>query len=123
MLNEGNFILCLWELYLVVIPFYYGSGSDSGTVINYGSGSDFLASYGSGSTTLVKRPYLKPLLLSRAERLNLLPNPQENENEAAHCVLSTLCGYIYLYLVFRGWKAGELNFRSTEQTGNILQHF
>jgi hypothetical protein len=50
-----------------VISFYYGSGSGSGTVINYGSGSDFLArygsvsasqkvtapsSYGSGSTTL-----------------------------------------------------------------------
>ena len=38
MLNEGNqihnFISC----------------SDSGTVINYGSGSDFLTCYGSGST-------------------------------------------------------------------------
>jgi hypothetical protein len=34
-----------------VIPFFYGSGScsGSGTVINYGSGSDFLARYGSGS--------------------------------------------------------------------------
>ncbi len=35
-----------------MIPFYYGSGSDSGsgTVINYSSGYDFLAFYGSGST-------------------------------------------------------------------------
>jgi hypothetical protein len=32
-----------------VIPFYYGSGSGSETVINYGSGSDFLARYGFGS--------------------------------------------------------------------------
>jgi hypothetical protein len=29
------------------------SSSDSGTVINYGSGSDFLTTYGSGSTTLI----------------------------------------------------------------------
>ncbi len=38
-----------------MIPFYYGSGSSSGsgTVINYGSGSgsDFLARYGSGSSS------------------------------------------------------------------------
>ncbi len=34
-----------------VIPFYYGSGSGSRTVINYGSGSDFLARYGSGSAS------------------------------------------------------------------------
>ncbi len=45
----------------LVIPFYYGSGPGSGTVINYGSGSDFLARYGSssgsgsGSTTLPGR--------------------------------------------------------------------
>ncbi len=34
-----------------MIPFYYGSGSDSGsgTLINYSSGSDFLARYGFGS--------------------------------------------------------------------------
>jgi hypothetical protein len=34
-----------------MIPFYYCSGSGSGTVINYvsGSGSDLLARYGSGS--------------------------------------------------------------------------
>ncbi len=32
-------------------PFYYGSGSGSGTVINYGSGFDFLARYGSGSAS------------------------------------------------------------------------
>ncbi len=34
-----------------MIPFYYGSGSSSGTEINYGSGSDFLARYGSGSAS------------------------------------------------------------------------
>jgi hypothetical protein len=34
-----------------VIPLYYGSGSGSGTVINYGSGSDFLARHGSGSVS------------------------------------------------------------------------
>ena len=34
-----------------VLPFYYGSGSGSVTVINYGSGSDFLARYGSGSAS------------------------------------------------------------------------
>ncbi len=43
----------------LVIPFYYGSGSgsSSGTVINYGSGSDFLAryGYGSGSASLMLR--------------------------------------------------------------------
>ncbi len=34
-----------------VIPFYYGSRSGSGTIINYGSSSDFLARYGSGSAS------------------------------------------------------------------------
>ncbi len=34
-----------------MVPFYYGSGSGSRTVINYGSGSDFLARYGSGSAS------------------------------------------------------------------------
>jgi len=36
-----------------LIPFYYGSGSDSGsgTVIFYGSGSNCLAHYGSGSSS------------------------------------------------------------------------
>ncbi len=34
-----------------MILFYYGSGSGSGTVINYVSGSDFLARYGSGSAS------------------------------------------------------------------------
>jgi hypothetical protein len=39
MFNEGNQI------------HNFMSSSDSGTVINYGSGSDFLTSYGSGSTS------------------------------------------------------------------------
>ncbi len=39
MLNEGNQI------------HNFISSSDSGTVINYGSGSDFFKSYGSGSTS------------------------------------------------------------------------
>ncbi len=39
MLNEGN------QIHNII------SSSDSGTVINYGSGSDFLISSGSGSTS------------------------------------------------------------------------
>jgi hypothetical protein len=47
-----------------VIPFYYGSGSSSGsgTIINYSSGSGFAklscGSYGSGSATL---PLIVPI--------------------------------------------------------------
>ncbi len=51
MLNEGNQNTQFHTVSVrtFVIPFYYGTGSGSGTVINYGSGSDFLARYGSGS--------------------------------------------------------------------------
>ena len=54
MLNEGNQIpVHNFILYVKtsVIPFNYGFGSGSGTVINYGSGSEFLARYGSGSAS------------------------------------------------------------------------
>jgi len=53
MLNEGNQIHNTLSVRTFLIPFYYGSGSDSGsgTVINYSSGSDFLARYGSGSSS------------------------------------------------------------------------
>jgi hypothetical protein len=53
MLNDGNQKFYTVSVRTLVIPFYYGSGtsSGSGTVINCGSGSDFLARYGSGSAS------------------------------------------------------------------------
>ncbi len=47
--NKYTSLYCVSENFCD--SFYYGSGSGSGTVINYGSGSDFLARYGSDSAS------------------------------------------------------------------------
>jgi hypothetical protein len=49
--NKYTILYCVCENFCD--SFYDGSGSNSGTVINYGSssGSDFLARYGSGSAS------------------------------------------------------------------------
>jgi hypothetical protein len=77
MLNEGNqmhnFIPCLRT---IVIPFYYGSGSGSGTVFNYDSGSNFLARYGSGSASQkVKVPTVKVPVHKNAGKKAIFKTP------------------------------------------------